>query len=638
MTVETEQEVTRGPSKVEGLKAISEGLGGFLLEELADLTSDKISEEAYQLLKFHGSYQQDDRDERRERKKQGLDRAWQFMVRTKFPGGRLTAEQYLLADELASTYANNTLRITTRQDFQFHGVGKSNMKPLIKALNQRWVSTYGGCGDVARNFLTCPVADLLPGNSYDYQALAQQISDRFMPESTAYYEFWLDGEKVLADGSRVKVQPKRDESFYGPTYMPRKHKMAIGLPHDNCIDIFTHDLALEAVLDAKGALRGFNLLAGGGLGSTHAKAETFPRLADRIGFLPPEDALPVLEAATAIYRDYGDRTNRRHARLKYVLDERGVGWFREELAQRLGAPLARPAAVRRYEAHDHLGWHRQADGRWLVGVWIENGRIKDAPDNQGKSGLRAIVEAFRPELRLTAQQNIILANISDDDRPRVEALLAQYGLSTGDGALSALRRYAMACPAMPTCGLAVAESERYLPDLIGELERRGYGDDRVWIRMSGCPNACSRPPTAEIGLVGRSLNMYNVYVGGSFAGTRLARLYREEVRTNVLADLLAEMLDQWKRERAEGEDFGDWAARALVGELAMAVGYGRRLYRPGVANRATPGRYSVQFLLVLVFVQPIVESLLALGGCLGLGLFLGLAAGRLLLAALRRDR
>jgi sulfite reductase (ferredoxin) len=380
-----------------------------------------------------------------------------------------------------------------------------------------------------------------------------------MPESTAYYEFWLDGEKVLADGTHVKIQPKRDESFYGPTYMPRKHKMAIGLPHDNCIDIFTHDLALEAVL-SDDALQGFNLLAGGGLGSTHAKAETFPRIADRIGFLPPDQALPVLEAATAVYRDYGDRTNRRHARLKYVLEERGVAWFQDEVAQRLGARLAPPAEVQHYEVHDHLGWQQQADGRWLVGVWIENGRIKE----QGKAGLRAIVEAVRPELRLTAQQNIVLVNISADDRPRVEALLAQYGLSTGDWVLSTLRRYAMACPAMPTCGLAVAESERYLPDLIGELEQRGYGDDRVWIRMSGCPNSCSRPPTAEIGLVGRSLNMYNVFVGGSFEGTRLAKLYREEVRTGALVDLLAELLDQWKRDRSEGEAFGDWAARALV--------------------------------------------------------------------------
>ncbi|HJZ45514.1 MAG TPA: NADPH-dependent assimilatory sulfite reductase hemoprotein subunit, partial [Roseiflexaceae bacterium] len=442
MSADTEDEVVRGPSKVEGLKEISQGLGGFMLEELADLSTDHISEGAYQLLKFHGSYQQDDRDLRKERKKQGLDRAWQFMVRTKFPGGRLTTDQYLLADELASTFANNTLRITTRQDFQFHGVGKAKMKPLIKALNERWVSTYGGCGDVARNFMACPVADLLPGNHYDYQALARQISDQFMPESTAYYEFWLDGEKVLADGKRVKIEPKRDESFYGPTYMPRKQKMAIGLPHDNCIDIFTHDLALEAVLDSDRRLVGFNLLAGGGLGSTHGKEATFPRLADRIGFLPEDQAVPVLTAASAIYRDYGDRTNRRHARLKYVLEERGVEWFRDELSARLGAPLAPPAEVQRYEVHDHLGWQRQADGRWLVGIWIENGRIKE----QSKAGLRAVVEAVRPELRLTAQQNIVLANISEADRPRVDALLAAYGLSIGCEPLSTLRRYAMACP------------------------------------------------------------------------------------------------------------------------------------------------------------------------------------------------
>ncbi|HEY0736534.1 MAG TPA: NADPH-dependent assimilatory sulfite reductase hemoprotein subunit, partial [Herpetosiphonaceae bacterium] len=456
------------PSKVEELKLESQGLAGDLWEELADESSDRISEDSYQLLKFHGSYQQDDRDLRRERKQQGLDRAWSFMVRTKFPGGRLTAEQYLVADELASTLANNTLRITTRQDFQFHGVGKSNLKTLIRELNERWMSTYGGCGDVARNTLTCPVADLLPGNSFDYQDLAQQISDRFMPDSTAYYELWLDGQKILTDGTRVDVQPKRDESFYGPTYMPRKHKMGIGLPHDNCIDLFTQDLALEAVLD-DGELRGFNLVAGGGLGSTHGKAETFPRLGDRIGFLTQEQALPVLEAATALYRDYGDRTNRRHARLKYVLEERGVAWFQDELALRLGYRLEPVAEIPHYDAHDHLGWQQQADGRWLVGVWIENGRIKET----AKAGLRTLIDEIRPEIRLTAHQNLVLVNISPEDKPRVEALLAQYGLATGGSGLSELRRYAMACPAMPTCGLAVAESERYLPDVITELEQRG---------------------------------------------------------------------------------------------------------------------------------------------------------------------
>ncbi|HEX2172831.1 MAG TPA: NADPH-dependent assimilatory sulfite reductase hemoprotein subunit, partial [Dehalococcoidia bacterium] len=330
---------TPKPSKIEVLKASSAGLAGSLAEELTDLSTDRVSEDAYNLLKFHGSYQQEDRDQRAARRKQGLDRAWQFMVRTKFPGGRLTAEQYLLADELATTLANGTLRITTRQDFQFHGVGKANLKQLIRALNERWITTYGGCGDIARNTLTCPVADLLPGADFDYQALAQQVSDRFLADSTAYYELWLDGEKVLADGSRVKVQPQREESFYGPTYMPRKHKMGIGLPHDNCIDIFTHDLALEAIEDENGNVRGFNLLAGGGLGSTHGKAETFPRLADRIGFLPPDQALPVIEAASAIYRDYGDRANRKHARLKYTIEDRGIDWFRAEVERRLGYPL-----------------------------------------------------------------------------------------------------------------------------------------------------------------------------------------------------------------------------------------------------------------------------------------------------------
>ena len=273
----------------------------------------------------------------------------------------------------------------------------------------------------------------------------------------------------------------------------------------------------------------------------------------------------VIEAATSVYRDYGDRTNRKHARLKYVLEDRGVEWFREQVAERLGAPLAPVADVGEYAVHDHLGWQQQADGRWLVGVWIENGRIKDTDTAPMRAGLRAIVEEFGTEVRLTAQQNLVLVNINAEDRPRVEALLSEHGLRTRADELSALRRYAMACPAMPTCGLAVAESERYLPDVIGELERRGYGNERVWIRMSGCPNSCSRPPTAEIGLIGRSLGLYNLYVGGSFAGTRLARLYRPDVRAVALVDVLAGVLDQWRREREPGEAFGDWAAHALVG-------------------------------------------------------------------------
>ncbi|MBC8077516.1 MAG: NADPH-dependent assimilatory sulfite reductase hemoprotein subunit, partial [Chloroflexales bacterium] len=476
-------ESTPKPSHVEEVKLANPGLGGVLIDDIRDATTAQVSDASEVLIKFHGSYQQDDRDQRQQRKKEKRDRAWEFMIRTKNPGGRMTPQQYLLADELAGNFGNGTLRITTRQCIQFHGVGKAHLKPLIKALNERWVTTYGACGDVARNVMACPVADLLPGHTHDLGALAQQVSDRFLPESTAYYELWLDGEKVLADGRKVQVAPSRSESFYGPTYLPRKHKMAIGLPHDNCVDLFTHDLALEAIID-DGALRGFNLVAGGGLGSTHGKAETFPRLGDRVGFLPPEQAMAVLEAATAIYRDEGDRSNRRHARLKYILEERGVEWFRNELATRLGWALGPVAPTQAYGVHDHLGWHEQADGRWMVGVWVENGRIKE----RAREGLRAVVDAVGPEIRLTAQQNIVLAKIAPADRPTVEALLDSYGLLTGVGPLSAIRRYAMACPALPTCGLAVAEAERFLPDLVGELERRGYGDERVWLRMSGCPN------------------------------------------------------------------------------------------------------------------------------------------------------
>lgn len=570
MTQKTADTTTAPPSKIEQLKRESQGLMGELDKEILDPTTSHISEQAMQVLKFHGSYQQDDRDERKERKKQQRERAWQFMIRTRTPGGRLTAAQYLALDELASTYANQTLRVTTRQGIQFHGVEKASLKPLIRALNEHLVTTQAACGDVARNVMTCPVADLLPGDGppFDYQALAAQVSDRLLPESTAYYELWLDGEKVLADGRHIKIQQQRDESLYGPTYLPRKHKIGIGLPHDNCIDVYTHDLALEAVVQA-GALRGFNLLAGGGLGYTHNKPETFARLSERVGFLPPEEALRVLETATTIYRDFGDRSNRRHARMKYILADRGVEWFREELGQRLGAPLAPPVEIAHYDVCDHLGWHRQADGNWMVGIWIENGRVQDVEGSPTRTGLREIVRAVRPEVRLTAHHNIILTHITSDDRPRVEALIQQYGLVTGSEPISELRRYAMACPALPTCGLAVAESERYLPALIGELEARGLGKERVWIRMSGCPNSCSRPTTGEIGLVGRSMGLYQVFLGGSFAGTRLARLYRSQVREHELADVLEGLITRWRSERQPDEAFGDWANRVFgeAGEL-----------------------------------------------------------------------
>ncbi len=575
MAVQTRPATQPAPSKVELIKVASDGLLGPLPAELAAPT-ESISEDAAQLIKFHGVYQQDDRDQRAERRREGRGRAYMFMVRTKFPGGRLSAEQYLLADTLADEHGNGTLRVTTRQDFQFHGVvGKSNLKRLIGTLNGRWVTTYGGCGDIARNMLTCPVADLLPGDGFDFQALAKQASDRFLAESTAYYELWCDGEKVMVDGARVTLQPKRDESFYGSTYMPRKHKMGIGLPWDNCIDLFTHDLALEAIADAEGGLFGFNLVAGGGLGSTHGMKTTYPRLGSRIGFLGPEEGVAALEAGTAIYRDYGDRSNRKHARLKYVLEERGVPWFRAEVERYLGRPLADPVEAPEYGVDDHLGWRRQADGRWMVGVWVENGRIKDTPARRWKSGLREIVARFEPELRLTPHQNVVLVNIADTSRVAVAALLARYGLDAGDGTLSSLRRYAMACPALPTCGLALAESERFLPDVIAELERRGYGQERVWIRMSGCPNSCSRPPTAEIGIIGRSLRLYTLYVGGSFEGLRLAQLLKDNVPTDALADELAALLDVWRADRHQGEGFGDFCHR--VGPDALRERAGRGL-------------------------------------------------------------
>lgn len=557
---------------VEDIKAESRGLEGNLAGEFADTTRANINDEGTTLIKFHGSYQQDDRDLRKDLQAQGKDKAWSFMVRTKIPGGRMTAEQYLLADELADRYGNGNLRLTTRQAIQFHGVGKQKLKPLIKALNERWVTTYGACGDVCRNVLTSPVYDLLPGAVAEFQSVAKRISDRLLPESTSYYELWLDGEKVLEDGRTVQVEPKRDEPLYGATYMPRKYKIAVAAPGLNDIDLFTHDAGLEAIA-ANGALIGYNLIAGGGLGSTHNKKETFPRLADRIGFLTPERVIEVMEAVTRVYRDYGDRTNRKHARLKYVLDDRGVEWFRTALGEQLGAPLAPPVPLPKPKVEDYMGWWTQADGRRFVGVWVECGRIKDTETVRMRTALREIVRRWRPEVRISAQQNIVLANIEPKYVRAIDNVLAKYGVRAAAPGGTALRRWSMACPALPTCGLAMAEAERFLPDLIGDLEQRGHGDDRVVIRMSGCPNACSRPPTAEIGIVGRSLALYNVYLGGNFEGTRLARLYKENVKAAELGELLAGVLTRWRAETNATRGFGDWAAEALVPEGRPGVPY-----------------------------------------------------------------
>jgi sulfite reductase (ferredoxin) len=551
-------------SPLEALKENSNGLVGAIPEAIVDPSSGTVPEEAEKLMKFHGIYAQLDRDTRLERKKQGLDPEYQFMVRTRLPGGKLTAEQYLLLDGFCDRYGNQTLRVTTRQTIQFHGVLKEHLKPLIHEINQAAITTYGACGDVCRNVMACPVDDLLPGHNWNMQALAEELSLRFLPNSTGYFEVWCDGERF-----GETVQPDRSEPFYGNTYMPRKYKMGLARAQDNCIDMLTNDVGIEVEGSPSAPPTSFVLNIGGGLGSNHGKKATFPRLAERLGRVSPEQLIPALETIASIQRDFGDRENRRHARMKYLLEDRGLDWFRETFTERAGF-TPEPAGPRPpYQVDDHLGWHRQkGEDLWFVGLFIENGRILDDHRVRLRTGLRTILERFpHLEVRNTPQQNLILTHVTDQDRPEIERLLSEYGLRT-EKDVSTLRRWAMACVALPTCGLALAESERYLPSLLDEIEQRGYGDNRLWIRMSGCPNACSRSPVAELAIVGRSPGVYALYVGGSFEGTRLATKILDLIKEAQLPDEICRFIDFWHQHRSSPEEaFGDFCHR--VGNDAL---------------------------------------------------------------------
>ena len=554
--------MTKELSRNERLKEASAYLRGTLAEGLTEVVTGGITEDDQQLVKFHGMYLQDDRDLRAERSKKKMEKAFAFMIRMRIPGGELTPKQWLAIDEIGRTYANGTLRLTTRQTFQLHGVIKSNLKTTLQAMDKVMLDTLAACGDVNRNVMCNP-------NPYQSRAhaaslkLAEDISNHLTPKGGAYREIWLDGEKIAGNSEEVA------EPIYGKTYLPRKFKTVIAVPPSNDVDVFAHDLGFIAILDNFGEIAGWNVTVGGGMGMTHGEPDTYPRTADVMGFCQTRDAIAIAEAVVTVQRDWGDRTSRKHARLKYTIEDHGLDAFRAEVEKRAGVKLEAPKPFEFTSLGDRYGWTEAENGKSHLTLYVESGRIKDTAGGAGMlTGLRKIAEIHKGDMRLTANQNVIVANISKEERATIEALVAQYNLIQP---ASGLRRNSMACVALPTCGLALAESERYLPDLIGELEQRGYGNDRVWIRMSGCPNACSRPPTAEIGLIGRSLNMYNVYLGGSFEGTRLAKLYREEVRTGALVDLLAELLDQWKRERAEGEAFGDWAAHALVGAEASVV-------------------------------------------------------------------
>ncbi|KGI78679.1 assimilatory sulfite reductase (NADPH) hemoprotein subunit [Oleiagrimonas soli] len=544
---------------MERLKRESRHLRGSIAEDLADPLSGAISDDANLLLKFHGSYQQDDRDVREDRRQRKLEPDYQFMIRARLPGGVLTPAQWLAFDAIAREHANGTLRITTRQTFQLHGVIKTELKPTMAAIHAALMDTLAACGDVNRNVVASanPVESAAHAEAH---AWAVRLSEHLMPATRAYHEIWLDGEKV---DSTQETEP-----LYGETYLPRKFKIGLAVPPDNDIDVFAQDLGLIAIVE-DGALTGFNVAVGGGMGATHGHADTYPQLADVIGFVTPDQLLDAAWHTVAIQRDFGDRTNRKHARFKYTLDDRGLDWFKAELESRLGFALqpARPYAFT--HNGDRYGWTEGADGRWHLTLQIESGRVADRGEARLMTGLRAIAEVHDGDLRMTCNQNVIVAGVAPERRAAIDALVAEHGLD-GYRRGSAIRRHAVACVALPTCAMAMAESERYLPELLPKIEalldRHGLLDEPILLRLSGCPNGCSRPYLGEIALVGRALGRYDLRLGADFAGQRLNAVHRENVDESVILDALDALFARFADERMDREHFGDFLVRSGVVE------------------------------------------------------------------------
>jgi sulfite reductase (NADPH) hemoprotein beta-component len=483
------------------------------------------------------------------------------MVRTKFPGGVLTAQQYVLCDQLATQYANNTLRITTRQDFQFHGIVKSNIRQTMKSLNEALISTIAACGDVERNVMAPPTPATSPLVDHVLEE-ARKLSDALCPKTPAYHSIWLDGQEVNLNAD---ANANFSDPLYGKRYLPRKFKTAFVIPPLNDIDIYTNDLGFVVIAE-NGKLVGYNLLAGGGLGMSHGNANTFPRLADVIGFLTPEHLDSVAKAVLTVHRDFGDRTNRKHARLKYVIHEKGVDWFRGEVEQRAGIKLGPARPFQFTKQGDLLGWHLQSNGNHFLGLFVENGRIRDEEGYQLKTGLRRVIERFQPQVRLTPSQNILLVNIRPEHRADIKQLLSEHGVSVHN-TFSRTRMASMACPALPTCGLALAESERALPGILtgmeGLLGELGISEEEIIVRVTGCPNGCARPYMAEIAFVGKGPNKYQIYFGGNEASTRLNWVYKDSVKGEDLLNELRPVLARYVQERHANERFGDFCHRTL---------------------------------------------------------------------------
>ncbi|WP_342400336.1 assimilatory sulfite reductase (NADPH) hemoprotein subunit [Weizmannia sp. FSL W8-0676] len=562
---------------LETIKEKSRFLRGTIAEGLKDPLTGAISEDDNKLLKFHGSYQQDDRDIRNERRKKKLEPAYQFMVRVRIPGGVATPEQWLVMDELAQKYGNGTLRMTTRQTFQMHGILKWNLKQAIREMNDALMTTLAACGDVNRNVMCNPNPYQSDVHAEVYE-WAKKTSDHLLPRTSAYHEIWLEDEKIIDTKEQEDSEP-----LYGPKYLPRKFKIGFAVPPSNDVDIFSQDLGFIAILN-EGKLEGFNVAVGGGMGMTHGDPKTYPQLARLIGFCTPNQVIEVAEKVVSIQRDYGNRANRKNARFKYTIDARGLEWIKAELNERLGWDLGEARPFHFDHNGDRYGWIK-GDGKWHLTLFVQSGRIKDFDGYPLMTGLREIAKIHQGEFRLTPNQNVIISNVTDEMKGKIGELVEKYHLTDGKHA-SALRRNSMSCVAFPTCGLAMAEAERYLPELLGKIEEildeAGLREEEIVIRMSGCPNGCSRPALAEMAFIGKGPGKYNLYLGGSFTGDRLACLYKENIGEEEILASLRPILLQYAKERQEGEHFGDFVIRAGIVE---AIRDGRDFHKPAAVNK-----------------------------------------------------
>ena len=537
-------------SKVEQVKNDSDYLAGKIASQLQNSKSF-FEENEIQLLKFHGTYQQFDRDTATELKQKGLEKEFSFMIRTRIPGGILDYNQYIELDSLANQFSNSSLRITTRQTFQFHGVLKKNLKKTISNISKMLITTYGACGDVVRNVTTiaAPIKDIIHEK---LRKDAEKISSNFVPKSTSYGQIWINGEKY---------EYKKKEPLYGKCYLPRKFKIGITIPEDNSVDVLTNDIAIF-LIHKNSKVLGYNIAIGGGLGMTHNKPETFPYLAKPVLFCKPDYLENILEEIIKIQRDFGDRTNRKHARLKYLVEEKGTDWFKKKIEKELKTNFDISKKINNLKVIDHLGWHEQGDGKWYIGIFIPSGRIKDDKNIKIKSGLRDIIKTFKPSVILSTDQNIFLGDIQEKNKDLINKILKK-NLIVNE--ITKINRWFLACPALPTCGLALAEAERVRDSLVNKIDKillkHNLSDEKISIRITGCPNGCARPYAGDIGIIGRTPNHYALYTGGDFEGSRLNRKIVDKVSYENLVLALEQLFIFFKKNKINKEGFGDFCNR-----------------------------------------------------------------------------